>query len=231
MSNKAQTVASVVNTVSTDDSLSVLKQSMNLKRLYTYYRCAMMEVETKFHVLNEEFSLMEDRNPIETIKCRLKSLSSLMSKMDKKNLSMSVENIYENIFDVAGIRVICSFEDDVYEVCNALLKQDDITLIEMKDYIKEPKDNGYRSLHVIVSVPIFLAKEKMQIPVEIQFRTIAMDFWASLEHQIRYKKEIKNPEVYAAPLKACADLSAALDSSMNSLRKEIASQQKDDDLT
>ena len=157
-------------------------------RLMAYYRCAIMEVETKFNVLNEEFSLRHDRNPISGIKGRLKSLESIKEKLERKGLPFQWKVMEENILDVAGVRVICSFVDDVYLLADALLKQDDITLLEKKDYIANPKENGYRSLHLIVTIPIFLEHEKRVMPVEIQLRTIAMDFWASLEHQLRYKK-------------------------------------------
>ncbi len=187
--------------------------------MMAYYRCAIMEIETKFNVLNEEFSLQYDRNPINGMKSRLKSLASIKGKMEKKGLPFTVENIEENINDIAGIRVICSFPNDVYMLADALLKQDDITLVKKKDYIENPKPNGYRSLHLIVSVPIFLAKEKRPMKVEIQLRTIAMDFWASLEHQLRYKKDFEFTENMAKELLYCADLSAELDSKMESLRK------------
>ena len=187
--------------------------------MMAYYRCAIMEIETKFNVLNEEFSLQYDRNPINGMKSRLKSLASIKGKMEKKGLPFTVEDIEENINDIAGIRVICSFPNDVYMLADALLKQDDITLVKKKDYIEKPKPNGYRSLHLIVSVPIYLAKEKRTMKVEIQLRTIAMDFWASLEHQLRYKKDFEFTEDMAKELLYCADLSAELDSKMESLRK------------
>ncbi len=190
-------------------------------RIMSYYRCAMMEVETKFNVLNEEFSLRNDRNPINSLKSRLKNPASIKEKLERKGFDKSITSIEKNIDDVAGVRVICSFKDDVYMLADALLKQDDITLIERKDYILNPKPNGYRSLHLIVSVPIFLAKEKRAMKVEIQLRTIAMDCWASLEHQLRYKKNAEFTEEMSQQLLECADLSADLDGKMNSLRNKI----------
>ena len=163
-------------------------------KLMAYYRCAIMEVETKFNVLNEEFSLQYDRNPINGIKSRLKSIESIKEKLERKGLPYTVQAIEENLNDVAGVRVVCSFTADVYLLAEALLKQDDIQLIEKKDYIANPKENGYRSLHLIVSVPIFLAHEKRIMKVEVQLRTIAMDSWASLEHQLRYKKDLEFTE-------------------------------------
>jgi putative GTP pyrophosphokinase len=194
-------------------------------RLMTYYRCAMMEIETKFNVLNEEYSLALDRNPISSIKTRLKSFESIKEKLQRKDLPLRVESIEENLNDVAGVRVICSFPEDVYTLADALLKQDDITLVEKKDYIANPKENGYRSLHLIVSVPIFLAKEKRYMRVEIQLRTIAMDVWASLEHQLRYKKETLFTEEMANELKECARLSAELDGRMDALREKIGNRE------
>ena len=193
-------------------------------RLMAYYRCAIMEVETKFKVLNEEYSLRYDRNPINGIKSRLKSLDSIKGKLERKGLPFQWKMIEEHILDVAGIRVVCSFVDDVYLLADALLKQDDISLIEKKDYIANPKENGYRSLHLIVAVPIYLEHEKRVMPVEIQLRTIAMDFWASLEHQLRYKKDFDYTDDMAKELQDCAVLSAQLDARMDSLRQRVENQ-------
>lgn len=189
-------------------------------KLMAYYKCAMMEVETKFNVLNEEFSLQYDRNPISGIKSRLKRLDSIIQKLinDKKPLSLA--SVEENLNDVAGIRVICSFTHDVYMLADALLSQDDVTLIKIKDYIKSPKENGYRSLHLIISIPIFLLHEKRKMKVEIQLRTIAMDSWAALEHQLKYKKETVFTDEMARDLFLCSQLSTELDLRMDKLRKE-----------
>lgn len=193
-------------------------------RLMAYYRCAIMEVETKFNVLNEEFSLRYDRNPISGIKSRLKKLDSIKEKLERRDLPFTLDTVEEHIHDVAGVRVICSFVDDVYLLADALLKQDDITLLEKKDYIANPKPNGYRSLHLIVTVPIFLEHEKRIMQVEIQLRTIAMDFWASLEHQLRYKKDFVFTEEMAQELRDCAQLSAQVDLRMDSLRERLAAE-------
>ena len=192
--------------------------------LMAYYRCAMMEIETKFKVLNEEFSLEHDRNPISSIKSRIKSFESITEKVERKGLPFEVDSVEKYINDVAGIRVICTFPEDVYLLADALLKQDDIMLIRRKDYIAEPKENGYRSLHLIVAVPIYLAHEKRLMKVEIQLRTLAMDFWASLEHQLRYKKDFEFTKEMADELKLCAEQSAALDLRMEALRKQVNSQ-------
>lgn len=190
-------------------------------KLMAYYRCAIMEVETKFNVLNEEFSLQYDRNPINGIKSRLKSIESIKEKLERKGLPYTVQAIEENLNDVAGVRVVCSFTADVYLLAEALLKQDDIQLIEKKDYIANPKENGYRSLHLIVSVPIFLAHEKRIMKVEVQLRTIAMDSWASLEHQLRYKKDMEFTEEMVSELYRCAQLSSELDEKMDALRAQV----------
>ncbi|MBR3965893.1 MAG: GTP pyrophosphokinase family protein [Clostridia bacterium] len=198
------------------------------KKLMAYYRCAMMEVETKLNVLNEEFSLRHDRNPINDIKSRLKDPLSVKEKMERKGFPLTPESIEENLADVAGVRVVCSFPEDVYTLANALLGQDDVTLIEMKDYIKNPKKNGYRSLHLIIKVPIFLAREKRSMKVEIQLRTIAMDVWASLEHQLHYKKDFDFTEEMANELIYCAALSAELDERMDALRMLVSSSEKEE---
>ena len=197
---------------------NALPKFAEYNKLMAYYRCAIMEIETKFNVLNEEFSLRYDRNPINGLKSRLKKFSSIADKLERKGLPMSVESIEENLNDIAGIRVVCAFPDDVYMLANAFLAQDDITLLKKKDYIANPKPNGYRSLHLIVSVPIFLAHEKRVMKAEIQLRTIAMDSWASLEHQLRYKKDFEFTEHMANELQICANLSAELDARMDALR-------------
>ncbi len=199
------------------------KKSESYIRLMSYYKCAMMEIETKLNVLNEEYSLEYDRNPISNIKTRLKRLQSIREKLDRQNLPQTLESIEANLHDIAGVRVICTFIDDVYDIAEALLKQDDITLITKKDYIANPKPNGYRSLHLIVSIPIFLAHEKREMKVEIQLRTIAMDFWASLEHQMRYKKNLQFTQYTESELSECAFLSAELDKRMNRLHKNSGS--------
>ncbi|MDD6278866.1 MAG: GTP pyrophosphokinase family protein [Oscillospiraceae bacterium] len=191
------------------------------QKLMAYNKCAIMEVETKFNVLNQEFSLQFDRNPISGIKSRLKDLHSIRKKLERKNIPFTIEAIEANLSDVAGVRVICSFKDDVYKLADALLKQDDIQLISKKDYIAAPKPNGYRSLHLIVTVPIFLANEKRIMKVEIQLRTIAMDFWASLEHQLRYKKDLDFTDEMAKELYDCAEISAELDARMDVLRSFV----------
>lgn len=204
----------------------VKKHAKPYKELMAYYRCAMMEVSTKFNVLNEELSLQYDRNPIETIKTRLKSPESIVEKLNRKGLPITVESIEENLNDVAGVRVICSYTSDIYMLSDAFIRQDDITLIQRKDYIQNPKPNGYRSLHLIVEIPIFLHDEKRMMKVEVQFRTISMDFWASLEHKIRYKKDLPVIDEIDRELLECAELSAQLEDRMERIQK-LADQYRD----
>lgn len=207
-----------------DEFLNFMQQNKKpFDLLMSYYECAIMEIETKFRVLNHELSLEYDNNPIESIKTRVKSYDSILKKIRRKNIPLNLQAIEENLKDIAGVRVICSFPDDIYKLAESFLKQDDITLIERKDYIKNPKPSGYRSLHLIVQVPIFLQNEKKMVNVEVQFRTIAMDFWASLDHKMRYKKELSDEEVeiLQEELYDCAKQSAALDERMQKIRDRI----------
>ena len=220
MIEESEAVKSLPKPKSLDDFLDLLRDA---KGLMSRYRCAIMEVETKFKVLNEELSLQSDHNPIESIKSRLKSPESIYGKLKRKNLPMTLDSIEGNLFDIAGVRVICCFIDDIYMLADCLIRQDDVTLIEMKDYIRNPKGNGYRSLHLIISVPIFLQNEKRNMKVEVQLRTIAMEFWANLEHQMRYKKEL-SPELLdkiSTELSECAETSAELDLRMQEIRYTI----------
>lgn len=207
-----------------DEFLNFMQQNKKpFDLLMSYYECAIMEIETKFRVLNHELSLEYDNNPIESIKTRVKSYDSILKKIRRKNIPLNLQAIEENLKDIAGVRVICSFPDDIYKLAESFLKQDDITLIERKDYIKNPKPSGYRSLHLIVQVSIFLQNEKKMVNVEVQFRTIAMDFWASLDHKMRYKKELSDEEVeiLQEELYDCAEQSAALDERMQRIRDRI----------
>ena len=206
----------------------VRKYASPYQELMAYYRCAMMEVETKFNVLNEELSLIYDRNPIEAVKTRLKTPESILEKMSRKDCALTVESIEENISDIAGVRVICAFPSDIYKLADMFLRQDDINLLEEKDYFKTPKENGYRSLHLVVETPIFLHDSKRMMKVEVQFRTISMDWWASLEHKIRYKKDLVPSEEIDQELLELADISAELDLRMERImsRAEFTNSQK-----
>lgn len=188
-------------------------------------KCAAWEVETKLKILDEDLGVKQMRNPINNVKSRIKEVSSILVKLDRKKLRYNKENIEENINDIAGIRVICSYTDDIYEVAKMLISQDDIYLIETKDYIANPKPNGYRSLHLIVGVPVFFSNEKKIVKVEVQIRTIAMEFWAELEHTLKYKKDYIEADVIDE-LKECADDIARSDERMLRLRNRINSSRK-----
>lgn len=203
------------------DTQKLFGQTQQYKDLMMKYTCAMKSVRTKFDILNTEFNNQIQRNPIKSISTRLKKTSSILNKLSKLDLEPSIENIENNIFDVAGVRVICSYMDDIYQIADALLKQDDIKFIQKKDYLAHPKPNGYRSVHLIVKVPVYFSKKKTEIPVEVQIRTIAMDFWATLEHQLRYKQNIPNEESIYSQLKWCADWIHATDQKMLSIRNQI----------
>ena len=211
-----------------DEFLDFVKINMlPVEKMMTFYQCAIMQVETKFKILNEQFSLSLDRNPIESIKSRVKSYDSIMKKIRRKKIGLSAEEIEDKMNDIAGVRVICSYVDDIYLLAKCLLDQDDVTLVERKDYIKDPKPSGYRSLHLIVKVPIYLQDEKKEVKVEVQLRTIAMDFWASLEHSLHYKRcqanaENCDAEELASELVECAKESARLDAKMQEIRDRIA---------
>ena len=193
-------------------------------KLMMQYQCAMLEVRTKFEVLNTELSLDSDRNPIESISCRIKKPISIAEKLKRKGLEVSLQSIEENLHDVAGIRIVCFFPKDIYKLAEKICSQDDIHLLEKKDYIENPKPNGYRSLHLILEVPVFFANEKKWMPVEVQFRTIAMDFWASIEHKVKYKKNIDDSTAeIVEKLKECAEGIHSLNMRMQEISEYIDS--------
>lgn len=205
--------------------VEALENGRKYMEMMNKYRCAIMEVETKLKVLNSEFSLQYDRNPFESIKSRLKSPQSIIEKLNKKvditDMKSLERAIEENLFDVAGIRVICAFQEDIYHLADLLTRQDDIQLVRVKDYIRNPKPNGYRSLHLILEIPVFLKNGKTPVKVEVQFRTIAMDFWASVDHKLRYKKNVENEEEILEKLRQCATVIAGLDDEMQKIRTMI----------
>ena len=205
---------------------NTMEQVSRVMGLMTRYDCAIREVRTKFEVLNEELSYKAGRNPIESITSRVKKPVSIVGKLKRLGKPVTIEAISEYLNDVAGIRVVCSFIDDIYKVAEMLAGQDDITVLQIKDYIRKPKPNGYRSYHMIVEVPVFFSEGKQMMRVEIQLRTVAMDFWASLEHQMKYKKESADRPEIAAELKSCAETIAATDARMLGIRKRIESLEK-----
>ncbi|WP_429081901.1 GTP pyrophosphokinase [Brassicibacter mesophilus] len=190
--------------------------------LILIYRFALREVNTKLNILNEEFQFIHSHNPIEHIKSRVKSTDSIIAKLKRKGHEVTFENAKKYIHDIAGIRIICSFTSDIYTIYELIEKQSDVKIIEIKDYIKKPKPNGYQSLHLIVEIPVFLSDRTIPVKVEIQIRTIAMDFWASLEHKIFYKFNKFVPEGITDQLKECADVITHLDYKMLDIKNKMA---------
>lgn len=199
----------------------VIYETEPFMNLMMQYKCAMLQVTTKLEVLNNELSMQNNSNPFESIKCRLKTPESIVEKMQRRGIEFSVRNVEENLTDIAGVRVICSFISDIYRLADCLASQDDIEVVARKDYIKNPKPNGYRSLHLILDVPIFLTNEKKHMKVEVQFRTIAMDFWASLDHKVEYKKKIQDSDEISRELRECANIISEVDSRMESIKNRI----------
>ena len=185
------------------------------------YQAAIREVQTKLEILDEEFQMKHRRNPIHHMHSRMKTIDSMMDKLRRKGKELSIESAATHLTDIAGIRVICSYVQDVYTVANLLTSQDDVHLVRVRDYIQTPKENGYRSLHMVVEVPVFLAEGRVMVPVEVQIRTIAMDFWASLEHSLRYKASSGVPEEISAELKQTALDIAALDQRMQLIHDRV----------
>ena len=217
-----QSIVKVPDLVQVPEKL--IGQAYQFQEAMMMYTCAIREVKTKLEVLNDELSVRNQRNPIEMIKSRVKKPMSIMEKLQRRGLEISIESMMKNLDDVAGIRVICSFLDDIYAVTDMLIRQDDVKVIAVKDYIKNPKANGYRSYHLIIEVPVFFSDRKKPMRVEVQIRTIAMDFWASLDHQLKYKKEIEDGSDISEELRQCAEVIAQTDVRMLSIRKKIEEQ-------
>ena len=185
------------------------------------YNSALKEIGTKLEILNDEFQHVHKYNPIEHIKSRLKSPESIVKKLKKRGLESSIDNMVEHVNDIAGVRIICSFRSDIYKIADMISAQNDLEIISVKDYLKNPKPSGYQSYHMLVKVPIFLSNKTVNVKVEIQIRTIAMDFWATLEHRIRYKFEGNAPQYIKDSLVQCANIVANLDDEMLLLNNEI----------
>lgn len=202
-----------------------MNQARQFQQVMMMYTCAIREVKTKLEVLNDELSVKNQRNPIEMIKSRVKKPMSIVEKLQRRGFEVSLDSMLENLDDVAGIRIICSFVDDIYEVASMLVRQDDVKVIAVKDYIKNPKPNGYRSYHMIIEIPVFFSDSKKPMRVEVQIRTIAMDFWASLDHQLKYKKSFidDNGEI-SEELRKCADVISETDQKMLAIRLRIEAQ-------
>lgn len=218
-----QSIVNVPNLVQVPDPL--LEQAYQFQEAMMMYTCAIREIKTKLEVLNDDLSVRNSRNPIEVIKSRVKKPLSIVEKLQRRGLPVSIESMMENLDDVAGIRVICSFLDDIYAVADMLTRQDDVHIIAIKDYIRHPKENGYRSYHMIVEIPVFFSDRKKWMRVEVQIRTIAMDFWASLDHQLKYKKEVGDySEEISEELRECAQIIAQTDDRMLKIRQKIEAQ-------
>ena len=185
------------------------------------YHCAILEMRTKLEVLSKDLAVRYRRNPIEFIESRLKKPSSIARKLRRNGSEITVENMVEQVSDIAGIRVLCAYIDDIYEIARMLARQQDVRIINVKDYIQHPKENGYRSYHMIVEIPVYFSDEVRPVRCEIQIRTIAMDFWATLDHDMQYKKEVEDAEEIMRELKACADVIHSTDEKMMRLRERI----------
>lgn len=205
----------------------ILETAASFQKLLMQYRCALLEVKTKFEVLDNELSINSEQNPILSIESRIKKPVSILEKLQRKNMEVSIYNIEHNLYDIAGIRIICCFPKDIYTLAEKICEQDDIRLIERKDYIKNPKPNGYRSLHLILEVPVFFMNEKKPMKVEVQMRTIAMDFWASIEHKLYYKKKTDGfPDSVSEDLGICAEQLHTIDMKMQEISERIYHQER-----
>lgn len=210
--------ASKLLSLSEEERNSTLLEFFELNQIYN---AAIKEISTKFEVLDEEFKVKHNHNPIHHMETRLKKPYSIIEKLERKGHDTDLITAMNNIYDIAGVRVICPYVKDIYRISDLLLNQDDINLITVKDYIKKPKKNGYRSLHLVVSVPVFLSDSKKIVPVEIQIRTIAMDFWASLEHKLKYKSNSEYQEEIEQELRDCANQVADIDLKMQNIHEKI----------
>ena len=200
---------------------AIIEKLQGFFALQQQYGAAIKEVRTKLEVLDDEFRVKFDHNPIHHMEYRLKSPHNMVEKLRRRGLPVTIPSIRENLHDVAGVRVICNYIDDIYRIADLLVKQDDITLLCTKDYIANPKPNGYRSLHLVIEIPIFLSEQRLLMPVEVQIRTIAMDFWASLEHQLKYKQNVPEQEAIVEQLRHCAQRVSDLDEEMLAIRRRI----------
>ena len=185
------------------------------------YQAAIRQVQTKLENLDDEFQMKHRRNPIHHMQSRMKTIRSMMEKLERKHLQQSITSAVDNLTDIAGIRVICSYLQDVYTVADLLTSQDDVHVVKVRDYIKNPKSNGYRSLHLVVEVPVYLSEGRLSVPVEVQIRTIAMDFWATLEHSLRYKAQDQVPQSISDELQQTATDIAALDQRMQAIHDKV----------
>ena len=205
-----------------------LNEAVRFREMMMMYTCAIREVKTKLEVLNDDLATKNQRNPIQMIKSRVKKPASIIEKLKRRGYPLTIQSIVENLDDVAGVRVICSFLDDIYTVAEMLARQDDVKVLMVKDYIRCPKVNGYRSYHMIIEIPVYFSDRKQNIRVEVQIRTIAMDFWASLDHQMKYKKNLDDSGEISEELRECAEPLAQTDMRMLNIRKKIEERESPD---
>ena len=221
MRTKAETMQGLITKYLPKDPDEANAFMYELDILLMRYESAIREVRTKLEILNDELSLLGHQNPINSRRARRKKTLSIFEKLERQGDELTLSSIQENLNDVAGIRVICGFIDDIYKVAKMLARQDDVRLIQVKDYIKNPKPNGYRSYHMIIEIPVFFSDEKLPMRVEVQIRTVAMNYWASLEHKMKYKQDIENAGEIMDMLKECADTIAETDKKMLAIREMI----------
>ena len=219
--NELRSMTAVDLDIIPSDSEHVFAEEGVYQSVMMRYHCAILEMRTKLEVLSRDMSVRYRRNPIEFIESRLKRPSSIARKLQKSGLEVTVENMTEHLSDIAGIRVLCAYIDDIYEIARMLAHQKDVDIITVKDYIKNPKENGYRSYHMIVEIPVYFSDEVRPVRCEIQIRTIAMDFWATLDHDMQYKKQVEDAEQIMQELKECADIIHRTDEKMMRLRERI----------
>ena len=210
-----------IDRLSQHDEELLIESAMQMQQMMLLYESGIREIKTKLDILSDESRISGKPSPIDSIKSRIKSPRSIISKLKRRGFPITLQSMIDNLNDIGGIRVICPFIEDIYTVAGMLMRQDDLTLIEKKDYIANPKPNGYRSLHLILEVPIFLAERTQPVRIELQIRTMAMDFWASLEHQLKYKQEIPGQQDIIAQLRECAEIINATDEKMLDIRRQI----------
>ena len=219
--DNVRTIKIEVTPLNVNNSLALEDLRREYARIVGVYDAGIREINARLQTLNAEFSLKQRHNPIHHMESRVKSLGSIVTKLRDIGMPITIDNAKKNLHDIAGVRVVCRYVQDIYTIADLLLKQDDISLILQKDYIKSPKPNGYRSLHIVVDVPVYMSQGKLYIPVEIQIRTVAMDFWATLEHGIRYKATDEVPPSIVEELRSCADIITETDYKMQNIFREL----------
>ena len=225
-----QTIKIELRPMSVNYSMAMEELRREYAKIIGVYEAAIREINARLQTLNSEFSLKHQHNPIHHIESRVKTLGSIVQKLHDTHIPISIDNAKKNLHDIAGVRVVCCYVDDIYKIADLLLQQDDISLILEKNYIKNPKPNGYRSLHIVVDVPVYMSQGKLFIPVEIQIRTVAMDFWATLEHGIRYKATDEVPASIVQELRACADVITETDYKMQNIFRALQMVHDKDDI-